>query len=280
MAETRGSLLAKPGGLRHIHVMILKPLLVVNLLVAWSLAAAPAKLDTLTVGSETYHNVTFMGANATDVYFTHSGGIMNVKLKYLPPDLQAKFNYDAKAAAAAEQKQMEADARYHTNLAARIALQAVSEARAAQPPAAVENLADPISDKSILGKRAPALVPETWVGVKPELEGKFVLVSFWAPWSAPCRKGIPGLNAFQKKFGNKLAVVGLAQSPAADVSDLTDPKIEFANGIDSKGKVAAAAAVTSIPCVMLVNPRGVVLYQGHPAALTDAQLQAWLAAGE
>lgn len=260
--------------------MIFKPLVVLNLLFAFSLVAAPAKLDTLTVGSETYKDVTFLGANATDVYFTHSGGIMNVKLRYLPPDLQAKFNYDPRAAAAAEQKQMEADVRYHTNLAARIAQQAVAESRAAQPPAPVENLADPISDKSLLGKRAPAMDAESWVGDKPELEGKFVLVSFWAPWSAPCRKGIPSLNAYQKKFGNKLAVVGLTQSPATEVSDLTKPKVEFANGIDSRGKVAAAAGVTSIPCVMLVNPKGVVLYQGHPAALTDAQLQAWLAAGE
>jgi cytochrome c biogenesis protein CcmG, thiol:disulfide interchange protein DsbE len=260
--------------------MILKPLLVFNLLVAFSLAAAPMKMDTLTVGSETYTNVTFLGANATDVYFTHSHGITNVKLKYLPPDLQAKFNYDPKAAAAAEQKQLEADARYHTNLAAGITAKAVADARAAQPPQPLENLADPISDKSLLGKKAPAMEVEKWIGDKPELEGKFVLVSFWEPWSAPCRKTIPELNAFQKKFADKLAVVGLTRGPAADVTDLADPKIEFANGLDSNGKLAAAAGVTSVPCVLLVDPKGVVLYQGHPAALNATQLQGWLAASE
>ena len=50
------------------------------MLVAFSLGAAPVKLDSLTVGSETYSNVTFLGANATDVYFTHSLGIANVNL--------------------------------------------------------------------------------------------------------------------------------------------------------------------------------------------------------
>ncbi|HWV99817.1 MAG TPA: TlpA disulfide reductase family protein [Candidatus Acidoferrum sp.] len=260
--------------------MILKPFLLFNLLVAFSLAAAPMKMDTLKVGSETYSNVTFLGANATDIYFTHSLGIANVKLKYLSPDLQAKFNYDPRASAAAEQKQAEADARYHTNLAARIAAQAVAEARAAEPPEPMENMADPISDKSLLGKRGPAVDAEKWLGDKPDLEGKFVLVSFWAPWSAPCRKSIPDLNTLQKKFASKLVVVGLAKSSVAEVSDLEKPKLEFASGVDSKGKLADAAGVTSIPCVLLLDPKGVVLYQGHPAALTETHLRALLAKGE
>ncbi len=256
--------------------MILKPWLFFNLLVVCSLAAAPVKMDSLTVGSETYSNVTILGANTTDLYFTHSSGIANVKLKYLPADVQAKFNYDPKAAASAEQKQLEADARYHTNLAARIAAQAAAQARAAKPPEPVETLADPISDKSLLGKRAPALEAEKWVSDKPELEGKFVLVSFWAPWSAPCRKQIRALNAAQKKFANQLAVVGLTKSSAAEVSDLAEPKIGFASGIDTKGKLASAAGVTSVPCVMLVDPKGTVLYLGHPAPLTEAKLQEFL----
>ena len=257
--------------------MIKKPLLLFSLLVAFSVTAAPAKLDTLTVGSETYSNVTLLGVNATDLYFTHSLGIANVKLKYVPRDIQKQFNYDAAAAAAAEQKQMEADARYHTNLAARISAQATEAAQAAKQAEPVENLADPISESSLLGKPAPAWDAEKWMGDKPDLEGKFVLVSFWAPWSAPCRKGIPDLNALQKKFSNKLAVVGLTKSSAAEVSDLAEPKIDFASGIDTKGKLATAAGVTSIPCVLLLDPKGVVLYQGHPAALTEAQLQALLA---
>jgi thiol-disulfide isomerase/thioredoxin len=257
--------------------MIKKPLLLFNLLVAFSLAAAPAKMDTLTVGSETYSNVTFLGANATDVYFTHSLGIANVKLKYVPRDVQVKFNYDPAAAAAAEQKQLEADARYHTNLATRIAEQVMQATQAAKRDEPLDTLVDPISEKSLLGKPAPAVEAEKWVGDKPELEGKFVLVSFWAPWSAPCRKGIPELNARQKKYADKLAVVGLTKSSAAEVSDLTEPKIEFAIGIDSKDKLAAATGVTSIPCVLLLDPKGVVLYQGHPAALTEAYLQAVLA---
>ena len=256
--------------------MILKPWLFFNLLIVCSLAAAPAKMDSLTVGTDTYSNVVFLGANATDVYFTHSQGIANVKLKYLSPDLQAKFNYDPKAAAAAEKKQIEADASYHTNLAARIAAQAIAEARAAKPAEPMENLADPISDKSLLGKRAPALEAEKWVSDRPELEGKFVLISFWAPWSAPCRKQIPVLNAVQKKFANQLVVVGLTKSSAAELADFTEPKIGFASGVDTKGKLATAAGVTSVPCVMLVDPKGIVLYQGHPAALTEARLQEFL----
>ncbi len=256
--------------------MTIKPFCLLSMLVAFSLSAAPAKLDTLTVGSETYSNVTFLGANATDVYFTHSLGIANVKMKYLSPELQKQFDYDPKAAEAAERKQMEQDARYHTHLAEAIAAQASAAALAAKPPPPLENLADPISDKSLLGRVAPPVDAEKWLGDKPIFNGKHVLVSFWAPWSAPCRGNIPELNALQKKFADKLVVVGITTNSQAEIESLTEPKIEFAAGIDTKAKLAAATGVTSIPCVLLLNPKGVVLYQGHPAALTEDKLQAIL----
>src|SRR5207249_1745256 len=74
--------------------------------------AGPLKLDLLRVGSKTYSNVTVVGANATDLYFTHDRGIANVKLKYVDAKIQKKFNYDPKAAEEAERQQSEDDAQY------------------------------------------------------------------------------------------------------------------------------------------------------------------------
>ena len=50
--------------------------------------AAPERLDRLVVGTRTYTNVTILGVNATDVYFTWDQGMSNAKLKYLEPAMQ------------------------------------------------------------------------------------------------------------------------------------------------------------------------------------------------
>src|SRR4029077_13045818 len=88
--------LVKPFRLHHTPAMTLRLFVMGGLLVmAAALQAAPSKLDTLTVGSKTFTNVTVLGSSATDLYFTHGAGIGNVKLKYLSADLQKQFNFDA-----------------------------------------------------------------------------------------------------------------------------------------------------------------------------------------
>jgi len=247
------------------------------LALAWSLHAATLKLPSLTVGPVTYTNVNVIGANATDLYFTHEHGIGNVKLKYLSPDLQKQFHYDPNAAAAEEKKQAEADALYHSMVASNITAQ-VEKTRAAQVIQEPETFADPISDKSLLGKQAPRFEFDKWIGDKPSTEGKSVLLLFWAPSSKASCRSIPELNAFQKKFADKLAVIGVTQNPDPDaISQLKEAKPQFPVASDDKQKVAQAASITSIPCVLLVDTKGVVRYQGHPAALSEKAMQNFLA---
>ncbi len=246
-----------------------------------SCLAAPLKLDSLKVGTLTYSNVTVIGANPTDLYFTHAQGIANVKLKYLSSDLQKQFNYDPAVAAEAEKRQIEADQSYQAALASHVATQSGTNKTAAVRVGNVsseENLADPIAESSLLGKAAPPVEPEKWLTDKPATEGKFVLIEFWAPWSYPSRNSIPELNALQKKFANKLVVVGVSSEAEGEVSNLAEPKIEYASAVDSKGKLSSAAGVTSIPTVMLIDTNGIVRYEGHPAALTEKRLQAFMAA--
>src|SRR5260221_8826964 len=188
-----------------------------------SAGAEPLKLDTLKVGATTYKNVTVLGANTTDLYFRHAHGFANVKLKYLAPDLQKRFDYNPKAAEEAEKRRSEDEILYQSTL--RESARASSVASGTPVPAKSNGwlgtetgLADPISDKSSLGKSAPDISVDKWLGDKPNLEGKFVLISFWASWSAPCRQYIPELNALQKKYGDKLVVVGVTAEPEKDLS--------------------------------------------------------------
>src|SRR5213076_2255077 len=79
--------------------------------------------------------------------------------------------------------------------------------------------------KSFLKQKAPPLVVEKWLSKEPDRKGKFVLIDFWATWCGPCRKAIPELNAFQKKFGDKLVVIGVSDEAAEDVKKLAEPKV-------------------------------------------------------
>jgi thiol-disulfide isomerase/thioredoxin len=241
--------------------------------------APPIKLATLKVGSRLYKNVTVLGANSLDVYFTHSEGITSVHLKYLDPELQKRFNYDPKAAAEAERRLSEDNSQYLASVASNIAAQAemrikISKAAAAHPE---QNLADPVADGCLIGKAAPGLKGVKWFGDKPALEGKYVLVSFWAPWSMPCRKTIPQLNALQKAFTDRLVVIGVTADSESAVEQMTEPQIEFASALDPGGIYSRTVGVTSVPYVLLVDPGNTVRYQGHPAAITEKILQAALA---
>jgi thiol-disulfide isomerase/thioredoxin len=275
-AQTR---LVKSGAFGHTACIIVRFCPLYFFLCVLSLAGEPLKLSSLKVGSITYTNVTVLGANATDLYFSHSLGFANVKLKYVDTNLQARFQYDPKAAEQAEKAQTENDTLYQSKIAKFSTPQPGKPAPEKSKPSigSETGLADPISEKSLLGKPAPSLALEKWLGEKPALEGKFILISFWAPWSAPCQQWIPELNALQKKYADKLVVVGVSAESEADVTGMLEPRIDYALALDPKAKLTAAAEVTSIPCILLQDPKGIVLYQGHPGGLTDKRLQAILA---
>ena len=238
--------------------------------------AASIKLEYLTIGSMTYSNVTVLGFNASDLYFTSDHGIRNVKLRLLTSDMQQKFNYDPVAASQAEEQQAEDEKRYRDNLAAQIAAEynAARDAREAKEQAiyAEAGLADPATGDSPIGKQAPAIDMDTWVGARPNMDGKFVIASIWSPKSASCRKWIPALNDLYKTFADKVVMVGVTPATQDEVTQ-ADPRIDFPCAIDSSAKFINGLNVTTFPCVVLLDPNHVVRYQGHPAALTAEVLQ-------
>jgi len=239
---------------------------------ACSLNAADTKLPELRVNPKVYTNVTIFGANATDLYFSHAQGLANVKLKYLESGLQKSFDYNPVKAAEAEQQQMEDERRFNEALAKSIESEAVSRMRG---PATLgeDSLADAISDKSPLNKPMPDLVVEKWLTDKPALHGKFAIVLFWTTQSAPCRPYISLLNAWQKKYGDKLVIIGISPENEQQVGQMTDPPIDFASAVDSKSRLAAAVGMTDVPQILLADPKGIVRYRGHPAAVNEKTLQ-------
>ena len=82
-----------------------------------------------------------------------------------------------------------------------------------------------------IGMPAPPLVLTTLDGSTfdlGKLHGKVVMVNYWATWCAPCRKEMPKLDAFYKKYSQGLEIVGIS--------------IDFERDLEKARKVARTVA--------------------------------------
>ncbi|MGC4012924.1 MAG: redoxin domain-containing protein [Luteolibacter sp.] len=118
--------------------------------------------------------------------------------------------------------------------------------------------------ESYLGKKAPELKVEKWLTEKPATEGKFVMIDFWATWCGPCRKAIPELNKFQEKFRDKLVVIGISDEAEDKARPVSEKEIHYSSAIDTKGETKKEMKVSGIPHVIVLNPKGIVVWEGYP----------------
>ena len=241
-------------------------------------ARADEHLATMKIGSETYSNVTITTVSATDIFFTHSRGMGNAKLKDLDPALQKHFGYNAGNAAAIEKNRMAANTEFHQQLLHPPTSSPPSDdARASRPvPADDDFVAPRLYAKSVRGQRAPEFVVERWITDRPDASGKFMLIDFWATWCGPCRHSIPELNRYSAEFKDRLVVIGISDESEADIRKMNDPHIDYAVASDTQGRMDHALEITGIPHCILVDPRGIVRYEGMPTYLDEAKLQHFL----
>jgi len=73
-----------------------------------------------------------------------------------------------------------------------------------------------------IGKPAPELVVTALNGEiidLAKLKGKVVLVSYWATWCAPCKKDMPKLDAFYRRYhGRNLEIIGISVDRERDLA--------------------------------------------------------------
>lgn len=243
------------------------------LLTARFVTFAEEQFATLKVGSETYTQVTITTITKTAIYFSHSRGLGTAKLKDLDPALQEHFHFNPAEAAAKQAEQAEGNVRYAT------AMREAAAAKRPPPtvrsePAASDNIIPPheIHAKSFLNRPAPNISVEKWITGVPDMQGKFVLIDFWATWCGPCRRSIPHLNELYSKFKDKLVVIGVSEESEQAIQAMTEPKIEYTIVSDTQGRTAKAVEVTGIPHAMLIDPRGIVRFEGMPHYLEEKSL--------
>jgi len=209
----------------------------------------------------------------TDIYFTHSQGMGNARLSKLSPELQQRFGYEPAKAAVVEKRQAQADQNYRKEAATKAA-KPTATAKATKPANTTKAVpadipVDKISAASFLGKAPPEMVVQKWLTPQPDTAGKFVLIDFWATWCGPCRQSIPHLNQLQAKFKDELVVIGLSDESEADVRKMKSPKMDYAVGIDTAETMSKAMSVRGIPHAIILDPEGIVRFEGHPAYLNE-----------
>lgn len=99
-----------------------------------------------------------------------------------------------------------------------------------------------------------------------DLEGRWILLDFWATWCAPCIAELPTLRSIQQRWpAERLLVLGVSmnQSSRATVSSWLRrqqadwPQLHDGQGF--AGPVARALGVEVVPRTLLVDPRGRVV---------------------
>ena len=123
-------------------------------------------------------------------------------------------------------------------------------------------------DKMFVGKKAPDFVLEDANGkehsLKQLLEGhQYLLVDFWASWCAPCRKGIPEMKEFAKKYAGKgMAVLSISVDKDRDawLKALEEEQMPWTNLWDDVG-IKTRYGVKGIPSVFLIQADGTVLFE-------------------
>lgn len=131
---------------------------------------------------------------------------------------------------------------------------------------------------ALLNRPAPEILVESWLTEQPDLAGKLVLIDFWATWCNPCKKAIPELNELHRKFGDRLVVIGLSSDSVEAVRYMLSPPMNYYVGVDPSGITMREFGIQSIPSVCIIDPRGIVRWQGAPMDPRDRLTEAKVAA--
>jgi cytochrome c biogenesis protein CcmG, thiol:disulfide interchange protein DsbE len=117
-----------------------------------------------------------------------------------------------------------------------------------------------------VGKAAPDLAIQTLNGKGKisleSLQGKTVIVDFWATWCGPCKQSFPKLDELSKRLGDKVEVVGISvdDDKKGVVEFAKENGATFAIGWDDGHAIAEKWKVGTMPTTFIVDGSGKVRF--------------------
>jgi thiol-disulfide isomerase/thioredoxin len=114
------------------------------------------------------------------------------------------------------------------------------------------------------GQPAPKLVVRELGGQTFDLaaqHGKVVVVNFWATWCPPCRKEMPALDAFYRKYhGQGLEMIGVSIDRPRDGAEVQNVMRTFSYpaAISADAKVNDFGLPTALPVTFIIDRKGIV----------------------
>lgn len=94
-----------------------------------------------------------------------------------------------------------------------------------------------------------------------EIAGRPALINVWASWCTPCRREMPALAAAHRRFGDRVAFLGVNHQDARDlaVELLDETRVTYPSGYDPDGSVARDYGLFGMPTTIFVAADGELL---------------------
>jgi len=124
------------------------------------------------------------------------------------------------------------------------------------------------NEKFLIGAKAPDFTQTDTNGVAvslTSLQGKYVLVDFWASWCKPCRAQNPSLLRLYQKYNDKgFTILGVSLDSKKDawLKAIHNDKLEWQQVSDLnlwKNAVAKQYKITYVPQNYLLDTHGVII---------------------
>ena len=108
-------------------------------------------------------------------------------------------------------------------------------------------------------------------------ENSLYFIDFWATWCGPCIHVSKYLSVLQKKHPNRFYIVSLTQeSPGIIDRFFKKHQTDLAVAIDYNGETFRKYNIQSLPQGVLLNAKGDVIWEGHPADLKSIDVNRFL----